>query len=353
MLKVARIMKKDGNQNAIVQAIQECLANIPFLQVEKVSVGNTPGPDFQVDVRVKNRSLIILAEYKDSGQPRIARLVSYQMKDWLAEGNGAYGIFIAPYVSPDAAVVCSEAGIGYLDLAGNCLLSFGTIHVQREGNANPQIQRRKLRSLYSSKAERILRVLLTKPQQNWKTETLAEATKVSYGQISNVKSLLADREWLDSSKNGFRLSNPSAVLEEWATQYRYQRNQVTEYYALANIVECESQLAEACQRQKIQYALTAFSGAARLAPTVRYQRASVYVDGDPDTLADSLGWKRVPSGANVSLLVPYDEGIFFSDQEIGGIQIVTPVQIYLDLQNQRGRGQEAAQAIRKVIEQSW
>ncbi len=347
-------MKTKSNQNAIVQALQECLANIPFLQVGEVSVDeSTSGPDFQVEVQVKNRSLTILAEYKDSGQPRLARLATYQMKDWLAKGIGAYGIFIAPYISPDAATICAEAGIGYLDLAGNCLLSFETVFIHREGKANPQIQRRKLRSLYSSKAERILRVLLTKPQQNWKTEALAKVAKVSYGQISNVKSLLADREWLASSENGLRLSNPNAVLDEWATQYRYQRNQVTDYYAMADIVECECQLAEACQRQKIRYALTAFSGAARLAPTVRYQRVSVYVDSDPDSLADALGWKRVTSGANVSLLVPYDEGVFFSGQEVGGIQIVAPVQIYLDLQNYRSRGQEAAQNVRKVIEQSW
>jgi hypothetical protein len=103
----------------------------------------------------------------------------------------------------------------------------------------------------------------------------------------------------------------------------------------------------------MRYALTAFSAAARLAPAVRYQRAVAYADGDPDSLADSLGWKPVTSGANVSLLTPYDEGVFFDSRERDGTQLVTPVQIYLDLQNYRSRGQEAAQAIRKVIEQTW
>jgi hypothetical protein len=99
--------------------------------------------------------------------------------------------------------------------------------------------------------------------------------------------------------------------------------------------------------------LTAFSGAARLAPAVRYQRAVVYVEADMNALTVSLGWKPVTSGANVSLLVPYDEGVFFDSREMDGTQLVTPVQIYLDLQNYRNRGQEAAQAIRKGIEQSW
>jgi aminoglycoside/choline kinase family phosphotransferase len=65
-----------------------------------------------------------------------------------------------------------------------------------------------------------------------------------------------------------------------------------------------------------------------------------------------LGWKPVTSGANVSLLVPYDEGVFFDIREMDGTQLVTPIQIFLDLQAYRNRGQEAAQAIRKGIEQT-
>lgn len=342
------------NQKEILQTLRECLENIPFLEMGEVSFNeNTSGPDFQIKVWIKNQSQTILAEYKDNGQPRLARLATYEMQAWLAQGIGIYGIIIAPYISPDSAKICAEAGIGYLDLAGNCLLSFETIFIQRQGKANPQVKDRKLRSLYSPKAERILRVLLTEPRKSWKTKDLSKATEVSYGQIANVKRLLEDREWLATDEGGIRLGNPNVVLNEWASQYRYQRNQILDYYAMADTAECEYQLAEACQRQKIRYALTAFSGAARLAPAVRYQRATAYIDGNLDLLIEALGWKRVTSGANASLLVPYDKGVFFGSREIGEIQIVAPVQIYLDLQVDRGRGQEAAQNIRKVIEQTW
>lgn len=347
-------MKKESDQKEIIQILQNYLADIPFLQVEEITADEgVIGPDFLIEIRIKNRPLTILAEYKPNGQPRLARLATYQIKDWLEKGKGIYGIFIAPYISPAAAIICEEAGIGYIDFAGNCLLSFETVFIRREGKGNPQIQRRKHRSLYSTKAERILRVLLTKPQQSWKTEALAQAAKVSYGQIANVKALLADREWLSPSKDGIRLSNPKTILDEWATQYRYQRNKISNYYAMDDVTECEYKLAEVCQSRKIQYALTAFSGAARFAPTVRYQRMTSYIVGDPDVLADILGWKRVSSGANVNLLIPYDEGVFIGVHEIDEVQIVTPIQIYLDLQETHGRGQEAAQNIRKVIEQSW
>lgn len=347
-------MKVNAGEKAAFQALRDCLEEIPFIQLLNVPVAdNAPGPDFRMDVRIQNRPLTILANYKSSGQPRLAREAALQIRDYLAKGRGDYGVFIAPYISPDSASICKEAGIGYLDFAGNCLLSFETVYVHREGKPNSSIQRRELRSLYSPKAERILRVLLSRPQQGWKTETLAEAAQVSFGQVSNVKKLLTDREWLAPSGGGIRLNNPGAVLDEWAAQYRFRRNQVVDYYALAEVAECEYQLAEACQRQRVRYALTAFSGAARLAPAVRYPRAVAYVDGDLETLTSSLGWKPVTSGANVSLLVPYDEGVFVDNREMDGTQLVSPIQIYLDLQNYRGRGQESAQAIRKVIEQSW
>jgi hypothetical protein len=347
-------MKTETGQEAAFQALRNCLEEIPFLQLADVpAIENAFMPDFRMGIRIQNRSLTILAEYKSSGQPRLAREAALQIKNWLDSGQGDYGVFTAPYISSEAAAICKDAGVGYLDLAGNCLISFETIYVHREGKPNSNIQRREQRSLYSPKAERILRVLLSRPKQRWKTETLAEAAQVSFGQVANVKKFLADREWLTQNGDGIRLKDPGTVLDEWAAQYRFSRNQVVDYYALAEVAECEYQLAEACQRLGMRYALTAFSGAARLAPAVRYQRAVVYVEGDMNALTDSLGWKPVTSGANVSLLVPYDEGVFFDSREMDGTQLVTPVQIYLDLQNYRNRGQEAAQAIRKGIEQSW
>jgi hypothetical protein len=344
---------KDG-KIAAFQALLECLKEIPFIQaINSPASENLAGSGFQVEIRFQNRSLTILAEYKSSGQPRLARQAVLQIKDWSAKGLGDYGVFTAPYISPESAAICKEAGIGYLDLAGNCLLSFGTVYVHREGKPNPITQRRELRSLYSPKAERILRTLLSWPQQSWKTGTLAEAAQVSFGQVANVKKYLSDREWLASNGGGIRINKPGEVLDEWATQYRFSRNQIVEYYALSEVAECEYQLAEACQRQGIRYALTAFSGAARLAPAVRYQRTVAYVEGNLNALTESLGWKSVSTGANVSLLVPYDEGVFFENRAVDGTQLVAPVQIYLDLQNYRGRGQEAAQAIRKGLEQSW
>ena len=87
---------------------------------------------------------------------------------------------------------------------------------------------------------------------------------------------------------------------------------------------------------------------------VRYQRATAYVERDVDELARRLGLKRVTSGANVRLIVPGDEGIFAGVRNVDGVAVAAPAQIYVDLLGQRGRGEEAANALLEgVMKPGW
>ena len=139
---------------------------------------------------------------------------------------------------------------------------------------------------------------------------------VSLGLVSNVKKLLSDREWLSTSADGFCVSQPAALLADWAQNYNYRRNQVFDFYSFKTVGEIEELLASTCTVPEkselgIRYGLTGFSGAARYAPFVRYQRVMAYVDADIESLANKLNLKAVNGGANVSLLSPYDEGVFY------------------------------------------
>ena len=44
---------------------------------------------------------------------------------------------------------------------------------------------------------------------------------------------------------------------------------------------------------------------------VKYNRAMIYIDADPDIIAQGLGMKEVPSGSNVMIFMPYDSGVFY------------------------------------------
>jgi len=75
----------------------------------------------------------------------------------------------------------------------------------------------------------------------------------------------------------------------------------------------------------------------------------VYVEEIPDDLVTAAGLKKVPSGANVELVVPYDEGVFYWTRRRQDLTVVSAVQVYLDLVRDRGRGQEAAETLRDYI----
>ena len=109
----------------------------------------------------------------------------------------------------------------------------------------------------------------------------------------------------------------------------------------------EEHLANYCDQNKTDYALTLFSAANRVAPFVRgLSLSAAYVNADLHQVAADLDWKPVPSGANFILLRPLDEfilcGVQTSPDKWPG-KIVSHIQLYLDLASHKTRGQEAAE----------
>jgi len=359
MLKEVFLMKIFGNEleNKTVEALESCLSKVPFLKIGDIvrePSKEEAKPDLLVKIDLPDGEKYLVVEIKGNGQPRIAREAVNQLLRYRDLLPDAYGVFVAPYISPKSAEICTREEMGYLDLAGNCRLCFGKVYIEQEGKPNVFAKKRDLRSLYSPKAERILRVLLNNSKRKWKTKELADEAQVSLGQVSNVKKLLMDREWAKTEKSGFLLSEPEQLLKEWAENYSFRRNRVIDYYSLKSVVEVEADIAKLCNRKGLLYAFTGFSGAARLAPTVRYQRVFAYVEETEEDISSLLGFKRVSSGANVSLLFPYDVGVFYGRRELEGTQIASPIQIYLDVFGFRGRGEEAAGALLKqVILTQW
>jgi hypothetical protein len=338
-------------------AIQACLSDVPFCQVKSWADPDNAaddGIDFIAKVATLTGEQTLVIQAKSNGQPRWARSAVGELALYRSKNPEAYCIFVAPYITEEAGRIAAENNVGYIDLAGNCRIAFNQIYIRREGRENNLTTRRDLRSLYSPKAERVIRVLLLEPKRGWKVEELAKAADVSLGQVSNVKKLLEGREWLKREKAGLELVAPKKLLAEWAENYEPKRSKAKSFYSLETPGTVEAKVAESCHGLGVRYAITSFSGAARLAPAVRYQRASIYVEEKLDEVALKAGLKPVTTGANVTLIEPYDAGVFFGAVTIGGAEVATPVQIYLDLVGLPGRGSEAAEALlREVIERSW
>ena len=76
-------------------------------------------------------------------------------------------------------------------------------------------------------------------------------------------------------------------------------------------------------------------------------------DFSEDSLSE-LSLKNVKSGGNLLLFRPYDEGVYYGSTHVNGIQVASEIQLYLDLQGFRGRGEEAAEVLyERIIEKAW
>lgn len=339
------------------QGLRDCLKRVPFLKVLRIRREpklQAVQPDLVATVKMKGRTVKLIAEVKTNGEPRIARNAANQLVRYVDQVPKSYGVFIAPYITKAAAEICTQDGLGYLDLSGNCCLCFGSVYVEQKGQPNRFLEKRRLRSLFSPKSERVLRVLAADPHRAWKITDLAAEAEVSVGQVANVKKRLADREWIEVTGKGLAMIAPERLLSEWSQAYDFGKNDVRELYSLEALPDIEAMLAEVLGKNGVRYALTAFSAAARMAATVRYRRVTAYVEELPDTILAELKMKPVDSGGNVNLVVPYDAGVFYGSGQIEGVTVAGPVQVYLDLLSFKGRGEEAAEAIkREILEKSW
>jgi len=360
MVKVHPKVKQLSEKELLEKAqsiIESALSDIPFVKIRK-SISNVPIIDKKVDlvfdILVAGKPTKFIVEVKSLGEPLPVRTAASQINDYLRYFKGSYGILIAPYLSNASRRICREEGIGCVDLAGNAFINFKNIYIDRGGKPNPFTINRLSRSLFAPKSARILRVLLSAPLKKWYVENLSKEATISIGLASRVKRTLLLKEWIKVEKKGFYLIKPEEVLNQWVSNYSYQKNPSLSYYSGSTDDELESVIDSECKKRGYEYGLALFSGARKIAPFVRSMKFFSYIDGDIEDIAKTLQMKKVESGANVTLFQPYDKGIFYGLQELNGIKVVSDIQLYLDLKSYKGRGEEAAQAIfEQKIKPRW
>ncbi|MBF0556649.1 MAG: hypothetical protein HQK96_19200 [Nitrospirae bacterium] len=357
-------MKMKPRSELVVWAehtLRDVLEQVPFINIQSIEREKHIGK-FIVGIFVnitigssKEQSLIV--ELNSNGQPRFARIAINQLLRYREACPEAYLIFMAPYISPQTADICKEDGIGHIDFAGNCFISFGELYIKQIGEQNTHATRRDLISLFAVKSSRVLRVLLGSPWKVWRMQEIADEARVSLGQVGNVYKLLLDREWIKKDHDGVSLIEPCKLLNDWANAYTFRKNELYNYFSPTSIPEIEAYIADICTAKGIEYALTGFSAAARLIPTINCTYPMVYVNSIEDVVS-SLVLKDPKGGLKTgklfTLLLPYDSGVLYGTRVIEDIKVVSPMQAYIDIKRYRGEWEKAADAIMEnIIKPEW
>ena len=361
MVKMATIVKERDQEPQFQAVLRELLTRVPFLKLKSMraevplsrpSGQPRPWADLVAKVQAGTHEWTLVAEAKNNGQPQMVRTAVLQLQHALSllpPKVARYGIILAPFISSESARLCAEAGIGYADLAGNSRLAFGTIYIETRVADNPFHEKRALRSLFTPKAARILRVLSQGPLRSWKVKELAAEAGVSLGHVSDVRQQLIAQEWAVEDPGGLRLTRPAAMLDAWAAADRWEdRTTVREYsLLLSDPADIAARVHTLLGAQ--YHAFTQWIAAAQRHPYTTPPVTTVYVTEFPDDtrLKDELLARRVDSGGRLRLVQPRDVGVLHPLQTANGLPLVCDVQIYLDLLRAGMRADEAAAELRR------
>lgn len=310
-------------------------------------------PDVVAKLKLKDKASPVTLEIEAKKRLTPAEaLATFERME--ARRGKAVLVLCSPSISERVAEMCRKRGVSYLDEAGNCRIVAPGLFIQIEGRGNVRPDTRPTIDVFATKSSRIVRILLSNPKRGWQVQALAKEAQISLGLASKAKRALLERAFAEEREGLLFAREPEQLLRAWSNQYDVSKSKRIGLYALDSLPEVEKRIGEWCSGKGIRYALTQYSGAWRMAPMVRYNRSSVYVESSPRELIAALGSKPVNTGANLFLWTPYDPSVFYDLREVEGLSVVSPIQLYLDLIGEPGRGEEAAQEIlQRQIRPTW
>lgn len=337
------------------QVLSKTLEKPPSIAVEaierEVPLSRRWCVDILARIRSAGHSYTLLCEIKRNGQPRHVRMASQYLcaQVLILNDPNAVPLLIAPYLSPASRAICEEYEVGFLDLMGNARIAFNGVFIERAVAAPPPSERRGLRSIFSPRAARILRIMLRDPRRPWRVSALADAAGVSLGHVSNVRRALLDREWVEQGTDGIVLSEPDMLLNTWRDSYTESKGLRLGYYT-----PLHGKLLDAAQRvfrlspDQGRAIFASFSAARWLAPYARTGTDYFYADrSGAEQLCEALNLAPASKGENVVIRIPEDTGILDDSIEpVPSILCTSEVQTYLDLYAAGERGHEAADHLR-------
>lgn len=352
---------KQANSEDFEALLRGLLTRIPFVRLTTLtpeialsSSPDRPNVDWLAHVNAGGRSWMLAVESKRLGQPKTVRAAVSQIQQYLNHLPGnqlRYGILLAPYISTESARICEQEGIGYADLAGNARLTFDQIYIETRSAENPFREKRSKRALFAPRASRVLRFLLQGPLRPWKVTELAELAGVSLGGVSGVRQQLLAHEWAEETDHGIQVTKPEKILESWAKADDWEaRTRVREYSVLSSDpLELAGQLKEALGPDHSPHFTQWFAGWLRHPHTTPVVVSAYLREHPEDSLIQErlLGRRVSADGGRLRLIVPTDEGVLRPAQSVKGFQLVSDVQIYLDLQNAGLRAEEQAAELRE------
>lgn len=319
---------------------QKCIENLRgFQPIQSVSIlaEQQTLKEKQIDAIIQIQFKAGISRYNVEIKPLLKRpLPSYLFG--VSREKDEPLLVMSGYINPSIAMDLKNAGIHYIDTAGNAFLQLGDIiHIEIKGKKQEQMARPG--SLFQPKLMQLLAILLIDPDAvNQTVRELEVRAGLSKDRVSIGLRLLKERGWLiHSAKSKYRLSEKRKLFEQWLMNYgeRLRSKLVLGIYKIAPSTEnrIESMLTEIFRCKEKSYAITGSLGADQLLHYYRGKTTEIFIT--PDMIGDIRKALKLISSkeSNFTLLNLFSPEIIFEKEDAC---VAHPLLIYAELLYQGG-----------------
>ena len=344
----------------LVDALRELPEVEADLAQEPAAHHSDRGYDAQVDLRVAGKPFVLLLEAKKVVFPRDVRQVIWQLRAAshgrpTGQRENPLPLLVAESISPGAKDLLRSERVGYYDSGGSLYLPAPGAYLYID-KPPPKALAKSVRTLFTGRRAQVLHALLVRHQKWFGVTELAQQATVSPATASQVLTELERFDWLVVRGQGpgkeRHLREPAALLDAWAKQLVTIRpSPVRRYYVPGTKADTlATRIGQVFDAHEVQYAISHEAAAQRYAPFISHVsqvRVRVLIGANADAAIGDLDARVVNEGANLGVIEAKSSGELLFREQIDGLWLASPIQIYLDLLRGEGRSKEMAEHFRK------
>lgn len=311
-------------------------------------------PTLLVPVTTNVGAMTLACLILPSCTPKRVQAALLVMAEWVRNqpAQALYPVVVAPYVSPTSAEIIKGLRSGYLDLNGNCRISFAGLYVEREVPGNVARTVREQRPLFGHKAAHILKVLLAATAPVRITD-LALRAQTSAGHASTICSELAEQRLGQRAAGGFLLTEKAQLLDMWrAHEAAKPRQKTQQLYTTLHGQALQERIEQVLQDDCGKHLLWMGASAANYyAPFLRGTTPMLQADEEGvELLKTALQATEVAEGGSINILSGGDWNLALDGKEVlPGVFATDEIATYLTTRRAGGRLREAANHLRETV----
>jgi hypothetical protein len=338
---------KHDPHSALVDRLTQLLDTPAEITAERDSTGVRPCADFEL---VAGAHSFIVAWKSSSAAGSVASAIS-TLQRCLRQGlTSRIPLVVVPYMGAVGRKHCLEADMAWLDLSGNARIIAPGLRIHVEGQPNRFVKRGRPANVFAPKSSRVPRLLLASVGSAFSQREIARATDLGEGFVSRIVRRLEEDELVVRNELGaVQAANPNLLLDAWQERYSFSKHaRLQGHLPTRDSVALLHHIAEELESARLPYAATGLAAAWKYQAFATFRIVTLFVAEPPDSeTLDRMGFRRTDSGANLWLVAPNDESVFWDEQHRDGVRCASPLQTYLDLSGHPERAAEAAAELRR------